>query len=61
MATDPVCFAIVEDESAQFTSTYKDARYYFCTNYCKKKFDENPERYTRLACDLNIDPGGASC
>jgi YHS domain-containing protein len=61
MATDPVCFATVEDESAQFTRTYKDKRYYFCTNYCKKKFDENPERYTRLACDLNIDPGGASC
>jgi YHS domain-containing protein len=61
MVTDPVCFAIVDDESPRFISIYKDQRYYFCTNYCRKKFDENPERYTRLACDLNIDPGGASC
>jgi len=60
MATDPVCFAIVDDESPRFISIYKDRRYYFCTNHFRKKFDENPERYTRLACDFNIDPGGAS-
>ena len=61
MATDPVCYAIVDDDDARFTSTYKTHIYYFCTNYCKKKFDENPKKYSRTACDINIEPGGASC
>lgn len=61
MATDPVCFALVDEDSAQFSSMYKDREYYFCTNYCKKKFDENPGKYTRISSDINIDPSGASC
>jgi YHS domain-containing protein len=61
MATDPVCFAIVDEDSAQFRSTYKNHEYYFCTNFCKKKFEENPKRYTRISSDINIDPSGASC
>lgn len=61
MATDPVCFAIVDEDTAQFRSTYKDREYYFCTNFCKKKFDENPKKYTRIESDLNIESGGASC
>jgi YHS domain-containing protein len=61
MATDPVCYAIVDDDGACFTSTYKNQMYYFCTNYCKKKFDENPKKYSRTTCDINIEPGGASC
>jgi YHS domain-containing protein len=61
MATDPVCFAIVDDDSARFTSTCKNQMYYFCTNYGKMKFDENPKKYSRTACDLNIELGGALC
>ncbi len=61
MATDPVCFAIVDDEDVRFISMYKTQKYYFCTNFCKKKFDENPQKYTRIPSDLNIEPGGASC
>jgi Cu+-exporting ATPase len=61
MATDPVCYAIVDEDAAQFTSTFKGCTYYFCTGYCKKKFDENPKRYTRLNADISIEPGGASC
>jgi YHS domain-containing protein len=61
MATDPVCFAIVDDDYTRFASTYKGQKYQFCTNYCKKKFDENPQRYSRIPSDVNIGPGGASC
>jgi len=61
MATDPVCLMIVDEDDARFTSTYKDTKYYFCCNWCKKKFDENPKKYSRIAYDLNIEPGGASC
>jgi YHS domain-containing protein len=61
MATDPVCFAIVDEDEARYTSAYKNRTYFFCTNYCKKKFDENPQKYSKTACDLTIEPGGASC
>ena len=55
MATDPVCYAIVDEENAQVTSTYRDQKYYFCCNYCKKQFEENPKRYTRLAHESSVD------
>jgi len=61
MATDPFCFAIVDDDDTRFATTYKGQKYQFCTNYCKKKFDENPQRYSRIPSDVNIGPGGASC
>jgi YHS domain-containing protein len=57
MATDPVCFMPVDEDSAQFTSDYKGTEYYFCTAWCKKKFDENPERYRRMAHTIDLDPG----
>jgi xanthine dehydrogenase accessory factor len=55
MATDPVCLAIVDEDDAKFTSTYRDQKYYFCCNYCKKQFEENPKRYTRIANDVSVD------
>jgi YHS domain-containing protein len=55
MATDPVCLIIVNEDEVKFTSTYRDQKYYFCCNWCKKKFDENPKRYSRLGIDANVD------
>lgn len=58
MATDPVCLMIVDEDDAKFTSTYKKQKYYFCCNYCKKQFEENPKRYSRLGIDARVDLGG---
>lgn len=55
MATDPVCFAIVDEEPAEYTSTYRDTVYFFCCNYCKKQFDNDPKRYSRILADATID------
>ncbi len=55
MATDPVCLAIVDEDGAQFTSEYKNQKYYFCCNYCRKQFEENPKRHTRIAHDVCVD------
>jgi Cu+-exporting ATPase len=55
MATDPVCLMIVGEDDAKFTSQYKEQKYYFCCNWCKQKFDENPKRYSRLANDISVD------
>jgi Uncharacterized conserved protein len=41
---DLVCKMKV-DKSVVDTSVYKGKIYYFCSPDCKKKFDENPEKY----------------
>ena len=55
MPTDPVCLMIFNEEDAKLSSTYKDQKYYFCCNWCKKQFDENPKRYSRIANDVSIN------
>jgi YHS domain-containing protein len=55
VAVDPVCLAIVDEDNAKFTSTHREQKYYFCCNWCKKKFEENPKRYTRLSTDIRVD------
>ena len=61
MATDPVCYAIVDEDTAQFRTTYNGREYFFCTDYCKKHFLENPKRYSRLNADINIGPSETLC
>jgi len=60
MATDPVCLMIVNEEGAKFTSTYRNLNYFFCCEWCKKKFEENPKRYTRIAPDMSVDLGSCT-
>jgi len=55
MATDPVCLMIVNEDDVKSTSTYKKQKYFFCCNWCKKKFDENPKRYSRLGIDASVN------
>lgn len=43
--TCPVCKTDVEEKKARGTTEYKGKMYYFCCKACKKKFDENPEKY----------------
>ena len=57
MATDPVCYAEVDEERASHVTTYKGEKYYFCTASCRKKFEEKPEKYTKLGPSFKIDPG----
>ena len=45
MAKDPVCGMEVREEDAAGSSVYKGKTYYFCAETCKKKFDEDPEKY----------------
>ena len=40
---DPVCG--MEATSDFFTSEYKDKKYYFCSQHCKEKFEENSANY----------------
>nr|WP_321350527.1 YHS domain-containing protein [uncultured Methanoregula sp.] len=55
MATDPVCLMIVDEDDAKYTSIYKNQKYYFCCNWCKKQFEENTKRYTRIANEVSVN------
>ena len=55
MATDPVCLAIVDEDDAKYIATHKNQKYYFCCNWCKKQFEENSKRYTRIANEVSVN------
>lgn len=42
---DPVCKLFVEKAEADYTSTYKKKKYYFCSKTCKEQFDQKPLSY----------------
>ena len=45
VAIDPVCKMEVDMKSAKYKSAYEDKTYYFCAPGCKKKFDDDPEKF----------------
>ncbi len=47
MVLDPVCMMEVDEKSAKNISEYKGKKYYFCASLCKKKFEEEPEKYVK--------------
>lgn len=46
MSVDPVCGMEVDETTAAGKSAYRDQVFYFCSQQCKQKFDNNPETYT---------------
>lgn len=51
MAVDPVCLMEI-DESMKLEMEYKGKTYYFCAEFCLKKFKENPEQYLERHGDI---------
>jgi len=45
MVKDPVCGMDVDSNNLKFQSVYNEKIYVFCSSYCKKSFDENPDKY----------------
>ena len=45
---DPVCEMMVDSDKAK-DHTYKDVKYYFCSQKCHDAFEKNPDAYTRTA------------
>ena len=44
---DPVCNMEVSEEDAAGRSQYQGQTYYFCSQNCKNKFDQNPRQYVK--------------
>ena len=45
MSIDPVCKMKVDEQKAAGKSDYQGKTYYFCAVVCKRKFDEDPDKY----------------
>ena len=47
MTTDPVCGMKVDEQTAAAQSQYGGKKYNFCSEECKKKFEQSPEQYAK--------------
>ena len=45
MAIDPVCGMEVNESRADYETTYKGRKFYFCSAVCKEEFDRDPDAY----------------
>ncbi len=45
MERDPVCGMEVDKQTAKATSTREGKTFYFCSEACKKAFDQNPTQF----------------
>jgi Cu+-exporting ATPase len=45
MEKDPICGMSVDEKTAKYKSDYKGKAYYFCSQYCKTKFDKDPSKF----------------
>ncbi len=48
MAKDPVCGMEVDEKKAKFKAEHMGKTYYFCSEICKEKFEENPHKYMSM-------------
>ena len=55
MAIDPVCGMEVNESRAEYETTYKGRKFYFCSAVCKEEFDRDPDAYMYADNDENDD------
>lgn len=44
---DPVCGMEVDEKNAAGRSQHQGQTYYFCSEDCKKKFEQNPQQFAK--------------
>ena len=47
MTKDPVCGRQVDEKTATAKINYKGREYQFCSQDCKRQFDQRPESYVQ--------------
>jgi YHS domain-containing protein len=45
MEKDLICGMAVNEKTAKHKSDYKGKTYYFCSQFCKAKFDKDPSKF----------------
>lgn len=54
MVRDVVCGMDIESTTAAATSDYRGNTYFFCSNECKREFDQEPEHYLEPYRNMNL-------
>jgi YHS domain-containing protein len=49
MAIDPVCGMKVDDNKGEFQTQFAGKKYFFCSEECRKEFENNPDQYVKPA------------
>jgi YHS domain-containing protein len=49
MTTDPVCGMTVDDNKGEFQTQFAGKKYFFCSEECKKEFENTPDEYAKRA------------
>ena len=49
MTQDPVCGMDVDEKNAEFQTQVAGKKYFFCSEECKKEFQEKPEDFVETA------------
>jgi YHS domain-containing protein len=45
MTTDPVCGTTVDERDSEFKTQFAGKKYFFCSDECRKEFEERPDEY----------------
>ncbi len=55
---DPVCGMTVDREKSRAASIYRGSTFYFCSNSCRDKFEQSPEKYVGGPAQGQQESGG---
>lgn len=53
---DPVCGRQVSTDQAQYSTDVEGKKYYFCSEECKQKFEDDPRRYVEVPGTVSAAP-----
>ena len=55
--TDPMCGMTIDSSQAEAPTIYQGQAYFFCSQECRRMFEDNPKQYTAetTAAPLRLD------
>ena len=49
MTTDPVCGTTLDEQEPEFLTMFAGKKYFFCSEECRKEFEDRPEEFLEIA------------
>jgi YHS domain-containing protein len=49
MTRDPVCGMKIDEKQSEFETKFAGKQYFFCSEECRKEFEDNPGAYLETA------------
>ncbi len=57
MVKDPVCGMEFDSSQAEAQTSYQGQSYFFCSQDCRRTFEENPREFVNNSAVSNADQG----